>query len=215
MHRGVRVDGVAVQRLRKAKCLSQQQLAQAAGIAERTVRNAEKGQVLESHIAGYLASALAVPLNDIIAERATTSRTRRLKALIRKASSLYMKAVLDLDVVSLMNIVHPEIEWNCYASPNPSFSGCYRGLEGLKLHVRLAAHWWEQYAAEPGDLKLRRTDAEGDMAYFLLAGKFQDDAGQPVEIWQTFICRFDEDQLISVDQSLGVIALGRDRIEQR
>jgi transcriptional regulator with XRE-family HTH domain len=207
MHRGVRVDGATVQRLRKSKGLSQQQLAQIAGIAERTVRNAEKGQVLESHIANYLAIALDVPLNEIVAERAAPSRSRRLKSLIRKVSSLYMKAVLDLDEQSLIELVHPTVEWNCYAAPDQSFSGCFRGVDRLRTHLSLASQWWEQYAAQASDLAVRRTDAEGEMVYFLLTGKVQNESGQPVEIWQTFICRFDEDLLISVDQSLGVIAL--------
>jgi transcriptional regulator with XRE-family HTH domain len=206
MHRGVRVDGATVQRLRRSKGLSQQQLAQIAGIAERTVRNAEKGQVLESHIANYLASALDVPLNEIVAERDTPSRSRRLKGLIRKVSTLYMKAVLNFDIQSLIEFVHPSIEWNCYAAPDQSFSGCFRGVDRLRIHLSLASQWWEQYAAQASDLAVRRTDAEGEMVYFLLTGKVQNECGQPVEIWQTFICRFDEDLLISVDQSMGVIA---------
>lgn len=204
MHRGVRVDGVTVQRLRRSKGLSQIKLAQDAGVSERTVRNAEKGQILESHIASYLAVALNVPLNEIVAERANPSRSRRLQRLIRKVSSLYMQAILDLEWQALMEIVHPSIEWNCCAAPDQRFSGRFCGMDGLRLHLKLASRWWEPYAAQAGNLSLRRMDAEGDMAYFLLDGKFKNEADSGIQIWQTFICRFDEDLLVSVDQSLGV-----------
>jgi transcriptional regulator with XRE-family HTH domain len=208
MHRGVRVDGPTIKRLRKANGLSQQRLAQAAGIAERTVRNAEKGLVLEYHIAGYLASALEVSLSEIITERAPASRSSRLNGLVRKVSSSYMKAVLDVDKQALIELVHPGVEWSCYSAPDQSFSGCFRGRDQLRKHLKLASRWWEQFVVLPGDLTISRTDCEGEMVYFLLAGKVQDESKQLVEIWQTFICRFDEDLLISVDQSMGVIPIG-------
>jgi transcriptional regulator with XRE-family HTH domain len=206
MHRGVRVDGPAVKRLRKSLGLSQLLLAKNAGISERTVRNAEKSQVLESHIANYLAVALDVPLNEIVSERACTSRSSRLNGLIRKVSTCYVRAILKSEMQSLVEIVHPEISWNCYAAPDQCFSGCFHGIEGLRKHLILAAQWWEQFAMQANDLAVRRTDAEGEMVYFLLTGRFENDVSQRLEIWQTFICRFDDDLLISVDQSLGVIA---------
>lgn len=205
MHRGVRVDGATVQSLRISKCWSQRQLAEAAGISERTVRNAEKSLVLETYIANYLATALEVTLNEIVMERAEVRRGSRLNTLIRRVSSAYMKAVIDGTNHHLVQLLHPNIEWNCSAAPDQLFSGLFVGIERVQAHLQLAAAWWEQFGARGSDFSLQRTDAEGEMIYFHLCGKVKAETGDAFEIWQTFICRFDDELLVSVDQSIGMV----------
>jgi DNA-binding XRE family transcriptional regulator len=203
MHRGVRVDGDTVRRLRKAKGWSQVCLAKMAGVAERTVRNAEKDSVLESHIAGYLAVALDVPLNDIVTERPTGNRAARLKSLIHKVNSLFVRAIIHRQLQPFLAIVHPTIQWNTIAAADPCLVRNLSGIEQLRAHLNRVADWWEQFSARADEFRVGRADAEGDMIYFLVAYQFTNAAEQRLELWQTFICRFEDDLLVSVDHCSG------------
>lgn len=205
MHRGVRVDGTAILNLRISHGLSQLQLAQAAGVSERTVRNAEKCQVLETYIANYLAVALGVPLNEIVVERPEVNRSSRAKTLIRRVSTAYLSAVIEQRYQHLLNLVHPSIVWNCCSAPSQSFEGQFSGSCEVQQHLRQATKWWEQFSAKKSDFSLSRTDAEGEMIYFHLSGFTRNEVNERVEIWQTFICRLDDNLLTSVDQSLGLV----------
>ena len=205
MHRGVRVDGATVRNLRKCKGWSQRQLASAAGVSERTVRNAEKGLILESYIANYLADALGHPLNEIIVERAEVSRGNRMKCLIRRISTGYMKAVLDGATPQLIEMLHPKIEWNIFVAPEQNFSGTYHGLNEVTKHLGQATAWWEQFTTRLSDFTLTRSDSEGEMIYFHLTGIVTDETGQTLEVWQTFLCRFDDELVTVIDQTVGMI----------
>lgn len=208
MHRGVRVDGATVHSLRSTKGWSQRQLAKAAGISERTVRNAEKSSILESYIANYLAIALDVPLNEIVSQRACASRGNRLKGMIRRLATSYTKATIGGTTEPLLELLHPKIQWNCQAAPDQHFSGQFVGHTQVRTHLRNACAWWEQFSAKPCDFVVGRSDAEGDMIYFQLSGTVRRESGERLEVWQTFIARLDDDQIAVVDQYVGLSATG-------
>jgi hypothetical protein len=174
-----------------------------AGVAERTVRNAEKDSVLESHIAGYLAVALDVPLNDIVTERPTGNRAARLKSLIHKVNSLFIRAIIHRQLQPFLAITHPTIQWNTIAAPDSSLARSLTGTEQLRLHLSRLADWWEQFTVRTDEFRIGRADAEGDMIYFLVAYQFTNASEQSFELWQTFICRFEDELLVSVDHCSG------------
>ncbi|MFO0942747.1 MAG: helix-turn-helix domain-containing protein [Pirellulales bacterium] len=204
MHRGVRVDGATVHNLRSSKGWSQRQLAKAAGISERTVRNAEKSSILESYIANYLAIALDVPLNEIVEQRAAASRGNKLKNLTRRFASSYSKAVVLGSVEPLLELLHPKIQWSCQAAPNQQFTGQFQGVSQVRSHLQGAGVWWEQFSAKPTDFVISRSDAEGDMLYFQLTGGFRRESGEQLDVWQTFIARLDDDLVSLIDQYVGL-----------
>lgn len=204
MLRGVRIDGTAVSSLRRSRALSQKKLAKSAGVSERTIRNAERSSALESHIALYIATALDVPLTDIVAERPTPSRASRLHQLARRIGRSYLKSVINSDFDQLARLLHPHIEWNSYTAPIPGFGGLFCGTNEVTRHLRNASEWWEKFTLTIADFKFNRIDAEGDMLYFLMTAGTSVQSQEPMEIWQSFICRSEEGLLITVDHCLGL-----------
>ena len=64
MH-GIQVDSLRFRQLRRARGLTQHELARLAGVGERTVRNAETGQRVRLDFLRYLAIALGVDVTDV------------------------------------------------------------------------------------------------------------------------------------------------------
>jgi DNA-binding XRE family transcriptional regulator len=205
MLRGVRIDGGVVSGLRRSRALSQRDLAKSAGVSERTIRNAEKGQAVESHIALYIATALEVPLADIVVAHAVPSRSDRLHATVRSIGKAYLRAVLDGEYYTLAEQLHPRVEWNFHSSVAGGSDDFVRGQDNVIEHLRELAEWWGQFELKVSDFSFRRIDVEGDMLYFFLVANSDFSASKDsCEIWQTFVCRREEGLLISVDQYIGV-----------
>lgn len=66
MIRGLQLRGELIRSLRLAKGWSQLDLAQRAGVGERTIRNAESGRIIEGSTASYIAGALEITLEKLV-----------------------------------------------------------------------------------------------------------------------------------------------------
>ncbi len=209
MLRGVRVDGKLVRLLRRSKGWNQKTLATTSGVSERTVRNAEKSQVLETHIALYIAEALEVPLSELVAERPQPRRGQRLHRFSRLLGRSYLRAVIDKDHQPIMDLLHPNVEWNLCGAPadcvpmTEGFDGRASGKLQVIQYLRWMSKWWSKLRADSSRFRFQRTEIEGDMIYILLAGHAYASPDQSYEIWQSFVCRCEEDLLLSVDQCFG------------
>lgn len=68
--RGIRLNGSAIRQGRIVRGWSQADLADKAGVAERTVRNAESGAPVKHHVADFVAGALEIGVKDLVLDRA-------------------------------------------------------------------------------------------------------------------------------------------------
>ena len=76
--RGVLVDGRRLRELRRARGLTQIELAVISGVSARTIRNAEAGRPIRVDFLKFLATAVGVPATDLAAD-ATACATRHAK----------------------------------------------------------------------------------------------------------------------------------------
>lgn len=136
-HRGVRLHGDVLRETRLARGLRQAQLAKQAGVAERTVRKAESGQVIEKHIADYICTVLHLSLEDTMQAMAARQRTPSSRMKARRFDCDLQKALFD-DADPLLASLHPEIQWRCIASMAPSIHESISGkAEAMKLISRI------------------------------------------------------------------------------
>lgn len=215
MLRGVRVDGALVRSLRRSKGWNQKTLAESAGVSERTVRNAEKSQPLQTHIANYISEALEVALSELVAERPKTGRCNKLHKFAQDVGKSYLRAVIDRNYRPITELLHPLVDWNlcgasleCFAAcngwANANFGNCASGREQVLAFIQHQSRWWSNFSTDSSQFEFHRTDVEGDMIYLFLSGDATTSHNQPVEIWQTFNCRCDEEMLVRVDQCIGI-----------
>jgi transcriptional regulator with XRE-family HTH domain len=130
--RGVVVKGSLVAELRRARRLSQRELAKMAGVGERTIRNAESGKRVKLEFVSYLATALGVELLAIVDDRdelRTAIAEQRKIDIILEAIAAHGR---EGDCSALSPLVGNDIRVNCPGPELISFTGEYRGIDGLR-----------------------------------------------------------------------------------
>jgi transcriptional regulator with XRE-family HTH domain len=206
MLRGVRLDGNFIRHQRTQNGMSQKMLADAAGISERTVRNAEKGLVVEVHIASYLSALFDVPLGDMVLERLEEQRSKWLQKWARKFSYAYVTSRNDNHHDDLFPLLHPAIHWRCNSAPKMKIDGSLDGRPAIM-------EWLQGHhcPSEPQQIsivneRIERVEAEVDILYFILAADWvmNDNGGSKRSAWITFLCRFEDDLAITIEQFNGV-----------
>lgn len=114
MIRGIQLKGDIVRSLRRSRGWSQLDLAERAGVGERTIRNAEMGRVIEGSTASYIAGALDVSLELLLKSHSSSPQFD-----IRYFEQAFRDAFLYGRTHPLQSILHPECRWRMIGLPHP------------------------------------------------------------------------------------------------
>jgi DNA-binding XRE family transcriptional regulator len=204
MLRGVRLDGNFLRRQRAQNGMSQKMLAEAAGISERTVRNAEKGMVVEVHIASYLSTLFDVPLGDMVVERLQEQRSKWLEKWARKFSRAFVSSWNGGPCDDMLALMHPSVEWRCNTMPKLDIDGSFAGVSAI---IEWLSHRHCQKNSELLEIRNEKTEGiegEGDILYFVLSADWVINPGEAHQAWITFLCRFEDNLVIKIEQFNGL-----------
>lgn len=206
MLRGVRLDGNFIRHQRTQNGMSQKMLADAAGISERTVRNAEKGLVVEVHIASYLSALFDVPLGDMVLERLEEQRSKWLQKWARKFSQAYVASWNDNHHDDLFPLIHPAINWRCSSAPKMTIDGSMDGRPAIMEWILQNNCPTMPQPISIRNERIERVEGEGDIVYFVLAADWvlNDNGVLRRNAWSTFLCRFEDDLAITIEQFNGL-----------
>jgi len=164
-HRGVRLHGDVLRETRLAQGLRQAQLAKQAGVAERTVRKAESGQVIEKHIADYICTVLHLSLEDTMQAMATKQRTPSSRMKARRLDRDLQKALLDNDADPFLASLHPEIQWRCISSVASSIHESVRGKAEAMALILQIRDWMRKVGICKRSEEIIHLQSAGDLLY--------------------------------------------------
>jgi transcriptional regulator with XRE-family HTH domain len=129
---GIVVDAKRLKQLRQARGLTQLELAVLAGVAERTVRNAEIGRRIRPDFVKFIAIALEVEITDLAGEPVELRIARR----EQRNADLVLEALAavagERDFSVLRSLLAPNI---LVRIPGPSqipFAGEFRGFDRVQ-----------------------------------------------------------------------------------
>jgi transcriptional regulator with XRE-family HTH domain len=130
--RGIQIDAKRFRQIRLSNGLTQQELAAAAGVAERTVRNAEGGRRVRVDFFRYLAVALGVDPTEIAFDR---DELRVAKREVRNLSRLFKALqtfILESDLSEVRQLFDAQARITIHGPPELPNTGEYRGIDGLQ-----------------------------------------------------------------------------------
>ena len=156
----VKSDGPLIRKLRKAKRLTQLQLAALADVSERTVRHAEKEKPIRISSLEAIALALSCPYNDLLRDeqhaRAVESEQRRTSQLLGALRSL----AIEESAKPFLDISHKDFAIQVHAPPELPFAGLFVGESGVRRWDDLAR---ECVFHEPVSVLFDEIKAGGDL----------------------------------------------------
>ena len=130
--RGIKVDAQRLSQIRKARGLTQRELAVAAGVGERTVRNAEAGRRVRLDFLKYLAIALGVDVLDIVDDRDELRIALQEQQRVGDIMTAIDCFAGEGDLSEFIGLGAPNIFVNMPGAPHVPFAGEYRGADGLR-----------------------------------------------------------------------------------
>lgn len=194
--RGIKVDAQRLSQIRKARGLTQRELAVAAGVGERTVRNAEAGRRVRLDFLKYLATALGVEVLDVVLDN------DELQISLQEQQRVgHILAAIDCfagegDLSEFIGLGAPNIFLNMPGAPHVPFAGEYRGADGLRtLEDRNREFLLRERPPEILDIR-----ASGKLV--VLSGQDWFSAiptGKSFSTWWQQIYEFDEGRIVRVD----------------
>lgn len=206
---GVKQRGVHVNKrlreLRQARGLTQSELAAAAGVSDRTIRNAEAGRRIRVDFLRYLAIALGVEPAVIAADCQTLEAASIEEKNVARILSAMQTYVPDYDLSGYREILGPDTFTRL---PGPSLipvCGEYRGIDGFqKLRERAHASFRHE---EIPTLDIR---ASGNLVLI----QFMDRAraiptGLTYSAWCQYIFEFDRGRVKRIDNFFDTYALAQ------
>jgi transcriptional regulator with XRE-family HTH domain len=203
MPRGVRIQGEVLRELRVSCGWSQSELADRAGVSERTVRNAEASCRLGVHAARCIAEALETPFDELTLSNSQAMPRRAWRPMIESFDRVYSQAILSADVRGLLEIAHTDITWFCMTTPRMEFCGQFAGLEGLQSHCEAVHRWLTEASVQAREPQYRTIHGEGDLLYVQGEVRFSAGGTNDHRFWMAKVLRFEDSKIRSVEQFFG------------
>lgn len=173
MRTPVRVDHRRVLELRRARRLTQLDLANRMGVSERTIRNIEKGKPVSRSVSECLATALDVDLNDLSV--AYTDGWPGLDLGLSHTDGVVLQKSPDIDHLRsamqafaakiefdpIMELLHPSVKLRCTSSPATEFDGTFDGPDGIRQFFGAVREFIQTFARP--EIQLDRIYGAGDL----------------------------------------------------
>lgn len=145
MIRGVQLRGELIRSLRLARGWSQLDLAERAGVGERTIRNAEYGRIIEGSTASYIAGALDVAMDLLVKPTPHASNQFILPHFERAFRDAFFNGL----TAPLQQMLAPNCIWRIVGFPRTDSLKLVSNREDLGelfASVRSEAIWGESQA---------------------------------------------------------------------
>jgi transcriptional regulator with XRE-family HTH domain len=130
--RGIQIDAQRFRQIRLANGLTQQELAAAAGVAERTVRNAESGRRVRIDFLRYLAVALGVEPLEIACDRDELRVAKREERNLTRLFEAIGTFMLENDLSDVRRLLDAQARVTIHGPPEMPNAGEYRRIGGLQ-----------------------------------------------------------------------------------
>jgi transcriptional regulator with XRE-family HTH domain len=130
--RGVRVNETLFRQLRRARGLSQRELAALAGVGERTVRNAESGQRVRLDFLRFLAVALGADAVDLVHDNDELRTAMREQSRVSNIFLAIRALVQERDTSEYLKLMTRDVVVNIPGPPEVPFCGEFRGTDDVR-----------------------------------------------------------------------------------
>ncbi len=184
--------------------MTQLELALAAGVSERTLRSAEKGRSLHAAFLQYIAGALGVPFQEIIAPHRALSM-RRWEDKVSRVMTEVQRSMHEHDTSGMLDIIHRSLEMKFQGGipgvPSADLLvGDYRGADGVKQFIDNNSEFWEH--CPQARVVIEPPAGGGNVVIFRGRQEHAHQDGALVWGRWSFICEFEDDRLIRIDNFL-------------
>ena len=163
----VAADRKRIKQIRQASGMTQLELAIAAGVAERTVRNAETGKRVRKDFLEYLAIALGVGLVDVVD---SLQQLRVSERLVDRVVSALLVFFEFGDFSEFRSLMAPNMELIQTGPSEVPFFGHFRGADEVEKLQRDVLHHLLQFRTELPQLEVMTAGTEFICLYGIDSG---------------------------------------------
>lgn len=195
--RGITVDSEGFRALRRARGLSQLDLAEAAGVSERTVRNAERGRPIRHDFLSYLCAALGVEVVDLALDRDELRRFQSEQKRIGQILTAIEAFARDRDLSECRRLLATNARLIIHGPAALPIVGEYRGIDGMRTLMERV----EASTSYEAPTELTETRASGSLVE--LTGKDViriNSSGKVIHaLWQ-HLYEFERGRVVRIDE---------------
>lgn len=134
--------------LRRARGLSQLELAMAANVSDRTVRSAETGKRIRVDVLERLATVLGVELVDLINDKDELRSALLVNANVDRVLQTYAAYIEQWDLGPLRELAAPQVTIDVLATEELLCTGRFRGIEEIERLRDEAFALFDPYSQE-------------------------------------------------------------------
>lgn len=195
--------GEKLRSLRESLGWSQLELAIRAGVSERTVRNAEKGQPLRHVFLGYLAKALGLPLAEIAQPNRELAIHRRWETHVERLAQILRELTTNHDGSGILDLLHPNVQLDCFGSPcefepmNEQFNSYY-GESGVKRYLEFGQRTLD--ACSQIEFNIAPPHGGGDLVLFRSHDRYVSRCGLAFSTKSFNLVEFNRGRIFRIDQ---------------
>jgi len=198
--------GAKLASLRRALGLTQLELAARCGVSERTVRNAERGQLIKRSFLEFIAGGLGVSLHEIVLPSCEFQRHLRWQRHVDRLLGVLQRVVTEHDASDAIDLAHNSLRLRA-ETRMPNFSaahvlaGEYRDTAGIERYVENADRFWE-LAGKSENYFVEAPIGGGDVVVIRGGQQFRCDDDQLAWTHTLYVCEFEQERLLRIEQFL-------------
>jgi transcriptional regulator with XRE-family HTH domain len=205
----VKAFGEKIRCLRKAIGLTQLELALRAGVSERTVRNAERGQPVRHVCLEWMGGALGVEIQELVHHPAELKSLFDRRRQIETIHQFVERLCIDAAITDIQDLCHPNLVFA--ANIDPRFYGASflnQGFSGRSGIPRFA-DFQREFQSEIIERKLTIEPPQGNGDLIVFRGTedilYRD--GSRDTGWLLHIFEFEDHRILRIDEFAGSFAV--------